>query len=125
MERTIFVTFEFSRIHCYPDAKNYLKHPHRHVFKGRVDIPVNHNDRDVEFIWLKEQVERCVSHWNSDLGRCSCETMATNIADFVLDITPKDWVKVEISEDGENGATIKMTREDKNSNNQTSFGERP
>ena len=59
-QKFIFVTFQKEGIHCYPDAPKgveFLKHPHRHMFHFRVDIEVFHDDRDIEFILFKRELE--------------------------------------------------------------------
>lgn len=103
--RSVFCCNQFSAIHCWPNAGSpveFLQNPHRHVFKIQSRTTVNHNDRDIEFITLKDDIQRfCDSQWaGRDIGSTSCETIAQTILEaFDLD-------SVSVSEDGENGATI-------------------
>ena len=66
MDSFVWVTFEKEGMHCYPAAADdpklktndeydvsFLAHPHRHIFKFRVDIEVFTDDRDIEFIQFK------------------------------------------------------------------------
>ena len=55
-QKLIWVTFQKEGIHKYPDAPEgveFLKYPHRHMFKFRVAIQVFHDDRELEFILFK------------------------------------------------------------------------
>ena len=59
-QKFIFVTFQKEGIHKYPDAPagvEFLKYPHRHMFHFRVEIEVFHDDRDIEFILFKRELE--------------------------------------------------------------------
>lgn len=112
-QKFIFVTFQKEGIHCYPDAPagvEFLKHPHRHMFHFRVDIEVFHNDRDIEFILFKRELEaryRVESvGWSDllDIHHKSCEMLADDLAEYIETKYPGRNLKIEVSEDGENGA---------------------
>lgn len=101
------VQFDFEGIHHYPEAagsKVFLKYPHRHLFKAEVWIEQFHNNRDIEYFsfrdWLKGKSE------SGELGRKSCEMMATELADWIRAVYPDRQVKVKVMEDGENGALV-------------------
>ena len=52
VKKSIWVTFQKEGIHKYPDAPDeveFLRYPHRHIFKFKVQIDVEHDDRDIEF----------------------------------------------------------------------------
>lgn len=108
----IYITTQKEGIHCYPAAKdieevNFLQHPHRHMFHFKVKIEVFHDDRDIEFILLKREVE----HWLDsiyDIDYKSCEMMANDIYDYIYGIYPGRDMVVEVSEDGENGAIVEF-----------------
>ena len=102
----VFGTCEFDALHCWPGAPapmDFLRHPHRHLFKLKFCASVKHADRDIEFITLKQAVDEfCRAHWaGRDIGQASCETIGT----FILDAFP-EINSVTVSEDGENGATV-------------------
>lgn len=107
--RQIFVTFQKEGIHRYPDAPEgveFLKHPHRHIFHFRVDIDVFHNDRDIEFILFKRELEALYSAATLQVDHKSCEMLAEDLIDYISQKYPGREVSVEVSEDGENGATL-------------------
>lgn len=111
-ERFIWVTFQKEGIHCYPDAPEgveFLKHPHRHIFHFRVDIQVFHDDRDIEFILFKRELEALydggrVNSATLELDYKSCEMLADDLASYIQDKYPGRHVKISVSEDNENGA---------------------
>jgi hypothetical protein len=109
----IFVTFQKEGIHCYPDAPEgveFLKHPHRHMFHFRVDIEVFHDDRDIEFILFKRELEAQYNRETVGLSKYlhldykSCEMLADDLAVYIMKNYPKRDLKIEVSEDGENGS---------------------
>ncbi len=80
----------------------FLRDRHRHVFHVRAEKVVRHADRDVEFILLKRAVDAEVKEICGDeaTDTWSCERWAFELLQRVqLD-------KVEVSEDGENGAIV-------------------
>jgi hypothetical protein len=80
--------------------------PHRHIFHFRVAIKVTHNDRDIEFIQFKRWLERLYSLEVLSLDYKSCEMMSDDLFDNISEKYPGRNIKIEISEDGENGALI-------------------
>lgn len=123
-KRTIFVTFQKEGIHKFPGADtdpklatgdwddvSFLGVPHRHIFHFRVDIDVTHNNRDIEFIQFKRWLERLYSLGTLQLDYKSCEMMAEDLAQEIAAKYPDRDFQIEISEDGENGATLFFTAE--------------
>lgn len=107
--RTIWVTFQKEGIHKYPDAPagvEFLKYPHRHIFHFRVELEVEHNDRDVEFILFKRELESLYDNSVMELDYKSCEMMAEELISYIRGTYPGRSVTVTVSEDGENGATL-------------------
>ena len=119
----IWVTFAREGIHKYPAALedpklatgdeydvSFLGYPHRHIFHFRVCIEVFHDDRDIEFIQFKRWLEKLYS--GSETGGVlvldykSCEMICDELADTINKKYPKRKMKITVSEDGENGATI-------------------
>jgi len=106
-QKFIFVTFQKEGIHKYPDAPEgveFLRHPHRHMFHFRVEIEVFHDDRDIEFILFKRELEGLYTEGTLELDYKSCEMMADDLVEYIRDEYPGRNVKIEVSEDGENGA---------------------
>lgn len=71
----------------------------------RAELAVSHDDREVEFILLKREIERVIAGVNGAKTELwSCETWAR----YVLDALQLD--RVEVSEDGENGAVVERVQ---------------
>ena len=118
-KRWIWVTFQKEGIHKYPAALedpalatgdeydvSFLGYPHRHKFHFRVAISVTHNDRDIEFIQFQRWLENLYKEDVIQLDYKSCEMMSDDLFDQISSKYPGRDVKIEISEDGENGAFI-------------------
>jgi len=105
-QKFIWVTFQKEGIHKYPDAPEgveFLKYPHRHMFHFRVELEVFHDDRDVEFILLKRELEGLYNEGTLQLDYKSCEMMADDLYTYINVNYPDRDVIIEVSEDGENG----------------------
>lgn len=103
----IFVTFQKEGIHRYPLAPDdvaFLRNPHRHMFHFRVDIEVFTDDRDIEFIRFKRELEGLYSDGALQLDYKSCEMMADELYSYITSKYPRRRIRIEVSEDGENGA---------------------
>jgi hypothetical protein len=115
MNKSIWVTFQKEGIHCYPDANKllgveFLQHPHRHIFHFRVEIEVFHDDRDIEFILFKRELENLYEDQTLELNYQSCEMLADGLADYILDHYPDRELVISVSEDNENGATCRYNQ---------------
>ena len=121
--RTIFVRFQKEGIHCYPAAAtdpalatgdeydvSFLATPHRHIFHFEVTIEVFHNDRDIEFIQFKRWLENQYSQGILALDYKSCEMISDDLYDVIATRYPDRNIKITVSEDDENGATISYNR---------------
>ena len=119
-ERKIWVTFQKEGIHCYPAAAtdpalatgdeydvSFLGTPHRHIFHFRVWIDVFHNDRDIEFIQFKRWLENLYKDSILALDYKSCEMIADDLYIQIASRYPDRAVWIDVSEDGENGCSIK------------------
>jgi hypothetical protein len=122
--RQIFVTFTKEGIHRYPAALtdpklnkgtggpeswldvSFLGHPHRHIFHFRVSISVEHNDRDIEFIQFKRELENQYSQSTLNIDYKSCEMLSEDLIEYIDSKYPNRLITVEVSEDGENGAIL-------------------
>ena len=100
------VTLRKEGFHYWKNAYeevDFLKNKHRHVFQIVVMVEQRHNERDIEYIMFKHLLEKSISEIN---GPESCETIATNIMELVQKVYPGRRVRVEVTEDGENGAIV-------------------
>jgi len=113
ISRFIWVTFQKEGVHSYPaapDDVSFLRHPHRHIFHFKVKIQVQHNERDIEFIRFKRELENLYTTTNENktlgLNNMSCESIAEELISYLTTYYPQRVVMVEVSEDGENGAIL-------------------
>ena len=113
----VFVTVKFRipGFHCWPNAPDnqaYLRELHRHEFHFTVWLEVFHNDREVEFIKLKEELVKFIQNAIAFCGmfgvgrEFSCETLADSICDWLGEVYPGRDRKAWVEEDGENGAFV-------------------
>ena len=90
--RYIKVKFQKEGVHKFPGADkdpkyatgnwddvSFLGYPHRHVFHFYVTLGVTHNDRDVEFIQFKRELERLYTKNVLHLDYQSCEMIAEDL----------------------------------------------
>ena len=126
----IFVTFQKEGIHRYPAAAtdpklatkrfgkpeehwldvSFLADLHRHIFHFRVEMEVFHDDRDVEFIQLKRILESWYSERTLSVDFKSCEMIAKDLYDKIAVTWPERAIRIDVSEDGENGCRIYFER---------------
>ena len=115
--RSIWVTFSKEGIHKYPaaledpnlatgdwDDVSFLGYPHRHIFHFKVWLEVFHDDRDVEFIQFKRWMERLYAQDTLQLDYKSCEMISDDLYVAIAKRYPGRRVKIDVSEDGENGS---------------------
>lgn len=120
--RMIWVTFQREGIHMYPAAADdpalktgdeydvsFLGTPHRHIFHFTVGIQVFHNDRDIEFIQFKRWLER-LYQGTLELNFKSCEMISDDLYEAIASRYPNRDIEISVSEDGENGCTVKYDR---------------
>ena len=112
--KMIWVKFQKEGIHCYPAALiepaladvKFLGYDHRHIFHFKVWIEVFHNDRDLEFIQFKRWLESIYDEGLMEMNHRSCEMLADELYFQIAKRYPGRKVKIEISEDGENGCEV-------------------
>lgn len=127
MTTWIWVTLQKEGIHHYPQAAtdpalatgddmdvSFLASPHRHIFHIKAQIEVFHDDRELEFIQVKRQINKWLGE-RLDVNHKSCEMIATDL----LELIKEKWstqhsrkIKIEVSEDGENGCLVEYTPSD-------------
>jgi len=114
VKKSIWVTFQKEGIHKYPDAPDevdFLRYPHRHIFKFKVQIEVYHGDRDIEFFIFKRWLESLYADNIIELDYKSCEMISDELARQIKDKYPQRWLAIDVSEDGENGSHTEYPRE--------------
>ena len=117
VNKGIWISFQKEGIHKYPAALedpklaevSFLGYPHRHMFHFRIEMEVFHDDRDVEFILLKRELEGLYEKGALQLDYKSCEMLCDDLAEYILDKYPGRNLSISISEDNENGATAVYT----------------
>lgn len=104
----VWCSLQFEGTHYWPECPfndvSFLRVPHRHMFHIKAWRLVSHDDRDVEFIMLKREIVQYLDSMfpDGDMGSRSCEMLARELCqEFSLD-------RCDVSEDGENGATVIM-----------------
>jgi len=104
MKRYIKVKFQFEGLHCWKDCPindvSFLKDSHRHIFYVTCTKEVTHNDRDIEIIMFKRELQAYMARKGMDLGQSSCEMIAEDI------LKQFGCHSVEVLEDNENGAIL-------------------
>ncbi len=106
--KQIYIKTQFEGFHRWKDAPNevsFLRNKHRHIFYVVVYIPVEHNDREIEFILFKREIEEFINNNINKQDVGSCEMIAEKIA-ININIKYNRPILVDISEDNENGAII-------------------
>lgn len=94
--------------HNYPDAPDevaFLRTLHRHIMHFKVYIEVKNNARDIEFIMFKREVEKILDDYSVS-KYYSCEMIANFLANKIREIHLNRHIKIEVSEDGENGVLM-------------------
>tara|TARA_R110000744_G_scaffold106225_1_gene202446 strand:+ start:6788 stop:7162 length:375 start_codon:yes stop_codon:yes gene_type:complete len=105
MKTKIVVTLEHSATHywkdCDIDEVMYLKYPHRHNFHFVCKKEVSHDDRDIEFIMLKNSIKGFLNEtYPKTFGGMSCESIAKELMHAF------DLSYCAVLEDNENGAEV-------------------
>lgn len=115
MKTYIEINLQIEGMHKFPRAKEifpevgFLSDRHRHIFHFKLKKEVFHDNRDVEFILFKREVEQYIrSEYFStasqvcEFGHRSCEMLARELLErFVCE-------QVSVFEDGENGAIVEL-----------------
>ncbi len=106
MRKFITANVIYEATHNWPQCDiqevSYLKHEHRHNFYINLVKEINHNDRDLEFIVFKHQVEKYLKKFKGKLGRWSCEDLAETL------LVKFNCKMVSVLEDNENGAIVQI-----------------
>jgi hypothetical protein len=113
MKTNVIAKLEVEGLHNWPAAQSvfpevgFLANMHRHKWFITAKKKVNHDDRDVEFIMFKRDIEEWLktTYYNAlsrthEFGAKSCEMLAKEIMEEF------DCVYVSVFEDNENGAEV-------------------
>jgi len=116
-QQFIYVTFQEEGIHRYPAAAHdpklktgewndvsFLGVEHRHIFHFRVELEVMHDDRDVEFIQFKRELQNLYRNNMMTLDHKSCEMISDELARYINEKYPEREIRIQVAEDGENGS---------------------
>ena len=108
MTNYIWVTTQKTYLHKYPLADSsveYLRNSHRHLFKFKVWIELLNNDKDreIEFIGVKEKVDKILTNLGTNIFDWSCERLSKYLYELLVKEYGKREYIIEVSEDGENG----------------------
>ena len=113
MHTNVIVKLQVEGIHWWPAAREifpevgFLSDVHRHIFHITCKKRVNHDDRDVEFIMFKRDIQDWLEnkYYNKKdrchrFGAMSCEMIARTLYEHF------DLEYCSVFEDNENGAEI-------------------
>lgn len=106
----IYVRGEYIAFHNWADALpqvEFLKYSHRHLFKWEATLQVSHDDRQLEFFIVQEEIMNFINESLNFKDARSCEVQAKSIFMFLEKKYPGQPYCVNVSEDGENGALVK------------------
>ena len=106
---SIVVRTQFEGFHKYtnaPDEVSYLRQLHRHLFKVEVELSVTHNDRDLEFIIVKHNIEDFLKNKYQQGETYSCEQIADDICQHLHNCFNSRRISCLVTEDGENGGRV-------------------
>lgn len=112
----IKVTFDVPGYHYWksaPEAVAFLRSSHRHIFVYVVILEVCHHDREVEFFLLQDELRSWMvdkypigAAGAIDFGPSSCEHLAQEMIEYIMEHYPGRDCSVEVSEDGTNSSIV-------------------
>ena len=105
MTTNVIINLQHECIHNWPECNlegvEFLKYPHRHIFHICCKKLVSHDDRDVEIILLKREIQEFLNKvYPKTFGSMSCEMNARELAEVF------DLYYCSVLEDNENGAEV-------------------
>lgn len=115
MNTYIVVTNSYEGIHRYkdaPDKVGFLRDYHRHIFNIRTQIEVFNDDRELEFILVKREIDNYFrdkkdNYGTYHMGDQSCEMIAINLIKHLKSLYGDNRkITVSVFEDNENGAIV-------------------
>ena len=116
MKTEVKVTFDVPGYHYWesaPEAAAFLRSSHRHIFVYAVTLEVYHHDREVEFFLMQTELRSWVVNKYPmgaagalDFGPSSCEHLAQEVVEYIMEHYPGRDCSVEVSEDGANSSIV-------------------
>lgn len=123
MKTKIKVTFDVPGYHYWesaPEAVAFLISSHRHIFVYTAVLEVYHHDREVEFFLLQNELRSWVINKYPmgaagalDFGPSSCEHLAQEMVEYIMEHYPGREGSVGVSEDGVVGSIVAFEKGDK------------
>lgn len=119
IKRWIEVSFRKAGVHYYPgcdqvaflEPVSYLANRHRHLFHFAVSIEVYHNDRELEFLMVQDELQGLFEKGTMDINGKSCEMLAEDLINYISETYPGRDILVKVHEDGENGAVLHYSKD--------------
>ena len=109
MKTSIIVKWDQEGSHNWPNAPplyTFLASPHHHIFHFEVHIPVGGENRELEFLDVRQQLVKLYSAGCYNFYNRSCEMIARELADAIR-VTWNVWpTKVVVMEDMFCGAEV-------------------
>ena len=107
---TIVVRNQKEMIHRYeqaPEEVSFLREWHRHMLHIETEIEVTHDDRELEFIMVKDYIDQCLDHMiNLEYVEKSCEMVAKEIIAKLVERYGERAIECTVWEDNENGGRV-------------------
>lgn len=123
IKKFVYTQFQKEGYHCFPEAAtdksfatndeydvSHLAHNHMHYFNFKVWVEVTHLNRDIEFIQLRRWLENSYNSGTLQLNNRSCEMMAQDLYEVINERYPNAEVRIDVSEEGINGAYIEFSK---------------
>lgn len=104
----VYASGSWVGFHCWPAATEpvaFLASRHRHKFCWKAWWVVQHDDRDIEFCQKQQEIDAYVRSMAEQpaVATWSCERWALVLLETF------QAIRVEVSEDGENGSVVTRT----------------
>jgi len=110
----VYVTLEHEFVHRYVDAPDevaYLRNYHRHIAHIKVQVEVFCEDREIEFIMLKHELQEYLSMFEKQMDS-SCETLASILLNYMKRCYGENRdMMIIVNEDNENGCEVIYRKE--------------
>ena len=111
MNTSIIVTTQFVAIHRWkeaPEEVSYLRNPHRHIFHVEVELPVGHDDRELEYFMVIEVLNNMINNLTTLwISTKSCEHIAKKLCGLMTVHYKRNCI-IKVMEDNENGSRVEM-----------------
>lgn len=111
MEKYIQIKTQFEGAHRWADCPfaevGFLKAYHRHIFHVTATLSVTESNRQLEFFMVKHRLDEFIyGDFYHNIREKSCEMMAEEIVNFLFGEYGDRYIKVKVSEDGENSGIV-------------------